>query len=123
MMLCKRVPDNNEISHTVSGQYWAMIAIKVRGGPERNNFFEEGLIGHMTGTGTFARVKQERALTINLLNYESARVTIGVDVPCLADDESIREKVKWAGEFVESELQKITSEVQEGRKARLSNRS
>lgn len=56
--------------------------------------------------GQVAHVTRKYGVTINLDNYESARVEVGVTVPCYLPD--IDRADTWAQKFIES---KLTEEV------------
>lgn len=61
-----------------------------------------------------ATVKVGASLTINLGNYESARIEAGIELPCEADPEEVRKKYAIAWSIVEQELQKKSAEVRGG---------
>lgn len=53
-----------------------------------------------------AVVRRSYGMTINMGNYESARVEVGVEVPCYIEDVELADE--WAANFCES---RITEEV------------
>lgn len=61
-----------------------------------------------------AKVKVGASLTVNLGNYESAKIEAGIELPCLAEPEEIRQKYLVAWSIVEQELQKKAAEVRGG---------
>lgn len=49
-----------------------------------------------------AVVKRVYGMTINMGNYESARVEVGVEIPCHIEDIDLADK--WAADFCESRI-------------------
>ena len=56
-----------------------------------------------------AKVRANASITINLGNYESARVEAGIELPCLPNNTQETFKKAWAE--VERELQIKASEI------------
>lgn len=59
---------------------------------------------------TPATVGVDMGLTLNLGNYESARVSVSVVVPCYKEE--VSNAYEWAKEFVESRLKAESADVQ-----------
>ena len=56
-----------------------------------------------------ARVTVQKGLTLNLGNYESARVTVGFETPCYPEE--VREIEQVLNDLVEKRLQRETVEI------------
>ena len=56
-----------------------------------------------------ARVKLELGITMNTGNYESARISVGIEVPCYREeiDEAYKNWLKYAKERIIEEQQEI----------------
>ena len=55
----------------------------------------------------YARVTSSVGLTVNLGNYESVRVTVGVELPCSLD--KVHEAMDAAKEYVKAEMKTETA--------------
>ena len=51
-----------------------------------------------------AKVRLEYGMTINIGNYQSARVTVGVELPSEPEDEKLQETYEKAVKFVEEKI-------------------
>lgn len=58
-----------------------------------------------------ARVKRSYGLTVNLGNYESARVEVGVEVPCYKEE--VSEADAFAAQFCEERLEEEVAKFKE----------
>jgi len=56
-----------------------------------------------------AKVKANASITINLGNYESARIEAGIELPCTPEEAEVTFKKAWAE--VERELNIKASEI------------
>ncbi len=64
-----------------------------------------------------AVVRMQYGVTMNLGNYESVRIDVGISVPCYK--EQIEETAEWAKAWVEKRVLAEVQEVQAGRKKNL----
>ena len=53
-----------------------------------------------------AKVKYQLGITINLGNYENAKIDCGIELDCDQDQESMEEAFEDAKEFVKSRVKK-----------------
>jgi hypothetical protein len=60
-----------------------------------------------------AVVKRGYGVTINQGNYESARIDVSVEVPCLIQDVALADK--WAAKFIEERLLEEVTDVKGGK--------
>jgi hypothetical protein len=83
------------------------------GGGVEDNPDEENIEDNMIRVGVFktvpARVMVTKGLTLNLGNYESARVTVGFESPCYPEE--VKEVEGCLNEFVEERLKQEVSEI------------
>jgi len=74
---------------------------------------EENIEDNMIRVGLFktvpARVMVTKGLTLNLGNYESARVTVGFESPCYPEE--VKEVEVCLNEFVEERLKKEVGDI------------
>lgn len=74
---------------------------------------EENIEDKMIRVGVFktvpARVMVTKGLTLNLSNYESARVTVGFESPCYPEE--LKEVEDCLNEFVEERLKQEVSDI------------
>lgn len=61
-----------------------------------------------------AKVVLEKGLTINLGNYESARITLAITVPCYFEE--LAEAYDFANDFVLKRLEAEKTDIRESRK-------
>lgn len=56
-----------------------------------------------------AQVHVTYGLTINLRNFESARVDVGITVPCRPDEaaQTLKKAQEWVGERVKNEARRV----------------
>ena len=87
---------------------WKNIEWKVRGEVVKREDFEVPLAVVAFATEP-AKVMREYGLTINLGNYESAKVTVGIALPCYREE--IDTANELAKKFCESEIQAECSEI------------
>ncbi len=90
-----------------SGSEWVVKTTSRFAGNEGYEPGEEKVEDHIHQVGTFkttpARVTISKGLTLNLGNYESARVTVGVEIPCYVEEvEAVAEAINV---LVEKRLQ------------------
>lgn len=62
-----------------------------------------------------AKVSYEVGLTMNLGNYESARITVGVTIPCYREELGVA--MEFAKYRAEAEVSRVRKEIQEGSNA------
>lgn len=60
-----------------------------------------------------AVVKRSYGMTINMGNYESARVEVGVEIPCYVEDVELADE--WASKFCESKISEEVTGLREDR--------
>jgi hypothetical protein len=74
---------------------------------------EENIEDKMIRVGVFksvpARVMVTKGLTLNLSNYESARITVGFESPCYPEE--LKEVEDCLNEFVEERLKQEVSDI------------
>ena len=58
---------------------------------------------------TPAVVRRGYGMTMNLGNFESARIDISIEVPCYVEDVHLADK--WAAEFVEERIKAVVRNV------------
>ena len=82
---------------------------------------EEKIIKDTTETKEIVRfettpavVRRSYGMTLNLSNYESARIDVGVEVPCYMEDIHLADE--WAANFCE---ERVMSEVMKVRKPKV----
>jgi hypothetical protein len=90
--------------------------------PEEREFYEERWFPTRTdtvpdvlppGTGELARVKVGMGMTMNLGDYQSARVDVGLELPCRPAE--VKEAFGLAWETVESEIRVQIRETRAGK--------
>ena len=83
------------------------------GGGVADNPDEENIEDNMIRVGVFkstpARVMVTKGLTLNLSNYESARVTVGFECPCYPEE--LREVEACLNGFVEDRLKQEVNDI------------
>jgi hypothetical protein len=62
---------------------------------------------------TPAVVRRSYGMTMNLGNYESARIDVSVDVPCYVEDIHLADE--WAANFCEERVKEEVGRVREGK--------
>jgi hypothetical protein len=65
---------------------------------------------------TPAVVRRSYGMTLNLSNYESARIDVGVEVPCYVEDIHLADK--WAADFCEERVMQEVGKVRGGGKGK-----
>ena len=86
-----------------NGQSW--VSVKEPGSEVHQEEIIEG--------GGAAKVKVEYGLTLNLGNFQTARVTIGVELPCRKDE--VDATYQEAAKFVEEKLKLETEAIRQRR--------
>jgi hypothetical protein len=69
----------------------------------------EELVSVRKFDGEVARIRRGYGLTLNLGNYESARLDVSIEVPCYVDDVAAADE--WARQWVEARVVKEVENV------------
>lgn len=93
-----------------AGRLW--VAVKYPQSSPKKDVDKDALMEVREFHTTPAKVKAAMGLTINLGNYESARVDVGVELPCYAEE--VPEVMARAWTFCEEEIRKQAVEVRRG---------
>ena len=74
---------------------------------------ENGDAGTVKVPKAHAVVRYAAGRTINVGNFESIRVDVGVEVPCKLDFDAIDSSYEWARGWADERLNDVTKEVEE----------
>jgi hypothetical protein len=102
-----------EMETDVEGEDHAIVAMidnrfVFKSETQRETSSEE-VVGILKFKGPVAKVRRGYGLTLNLSNYESARLDVGVEVPCYLQDVDAADE--WARVWVEERVVKEVENV------------
>jgi len=100
------------MSEQVEGKVWASLQYR-----NRESQSEQQIEVQAFAEGTVpARVKVSQGLTINMGNYESARIDAGVELPCYVEEVSDAFERAYAicGEQLQAQVSEIRAEPKPG---------
>lgn len=99
------------------GKYWRDVKFTKNGEPIYPEEFEEGELPYeKDAPETLSKVKVSYSRTLNLGDFNSARVEIGVELPCRVNE--LQEAYEAAVEFVGPKYVETINEVVQSRKAK-----
>jgi hypothetical protein len=99
----------------VPSQVFVSKTFKKQGAPEDPNTPEPEVFAVHRFVTEPARVEVQMGLTINLGNYESARVSVGVVVPCYREE--IEDAYQFAHGWAEKRVQAEVDDIRNAAKA------
>lgn len=99
-----------------SGRFWEHVTFVGSGVPIYPEYSGEGELPYKVEDGpNMAKVKVSYGRTVNLGNYNSVRVDVGVELPCMVDE--VEKAYDAASEFVGPKFAKLVNGVIQKRKS------